>query len=115
MDNGSNNSAEKHPVRDSANESIRPGFLGGQGGGETPAEGKVNLSREAAADELGNNEAAAASAPSATGAAGLAAGLRKSEVGGGGFFSGTGRSLAEGKKRSIRLNLLNRQQGEESW
>ncbi|MBR0465348.1 hypothetical protein IJJ02_00970 [Candidatus Saccharibacteria bacterium] len=106
MDNGSNNSAEKHPVRDSANESIRPGFLGGQGGGETPAEGKVNLSREAAADELGNNEAAAASAPSATGAAGLAAGLRKSEVGGGGFFSGTGRSLAEGKKAFNKAKLI---------
>lgn len=106
MDNGSNNSAEKHPVRDSANESMRPGFLGGKGGGETPAEGKINLSRDTAADELGNNEAAAASAPSVAGGAGLAAGLRKSEAGGGGFFSGTGRSLAEGKKTFNKAKIL---------
>lgn len=99
MDNGS----EKHPVRDSANESMRPGFLGGKGGGETPAEGKINLSREAAANELGNNEAAASNAPSA---ASGAAGLLKSEAGGGGFFSGTGRNLASGKKMLNKAKIL---------
>ena len=108
MDNGSNSGAEKHPVRDSANESMRPGFLGGKGGGEIPAEGKINLSREAAADELGSNEAAASSAPSGVGgaSAGLAAGIRQSEAGGGGFFSGTGRNLAGGKKTLNKAKIL---------
>lgn len=94
MDSGSG----KHPVRDSAEENMRPGFLGGEGGGETPAEGKVNLSRDAA-DELNENEIEASKAPGAAGVAagaGLAAGLRKSEAGGG-LYSGTGKSMSDGK------------------
>lgn len=99
-------SADKHPVRDSANESIRPGFLGGKGGGETPTEGKVNLSREAA-DELNKNEAAASNAPNVAGGvgAGLAAGIRKSESGGG-FYSGTGRNTTGGKKGINKAKLV---------
>lgn len=101
MDNGS----EKHPIRDSANESMRPGFLGGKGGGETPAEGKVNLSRDAA-DELSKNEAEASKAPVGVAAgAGLAAGLAKSATGAG-LFSGKGRDSSGGKKKFNKAKII---------
>ena len=101
MDNGS----EKHPIRDSANESMRPGFLGGKGGGETPAEGKVNLSRDAA-DELGKNEDEASKALDTAGGkgGGLAAGLTKGAAATG-LFSGKGRDLSGGMKKFNKANL----------
>ena len=100
------NSPEKHPVRDSANESMRPGFLGGKGGGETPAEGKVNLSRDAA-DELGKNEDKMANALSKAGGmgAGLAAGLAKGAAGAG-LFSGKGRGLSSGIKMLNKAKII---------
>lgn len=103
MDNGSG----KHPVRDSANESMRPGFLGGKGGGETPAEGKINLSRDAA-NELNENEKAAASTPNVTGGlgAGLSAGVKQAEGMGGGFFSGKGRDISGAGKKLNKAKLI---------
>ena len=102
MDNGS----EKHPIRDSANESMRPGFLGGKGGGETPAEGKVNLSRDAA-DELGKNEDEASKALDTAGGkgGGLAAGLTKGAVATG-LFSGKGRDLSGGMKKLNKAKVI---------
>ena len=97
MDNGS----EKHPIRDSANESMRPGFLGGKGGGETPAEGKVNLSRDAA-DELSKNETEASKT---LGGAAAGAGLAKG-VATAGLFSGKGRDNSSKKKIFNKARII---------
>lgn len=114
MDNNSS-LGEHDPYRDlqrAEREGVRPGFVGGEGGGSAPVS---NKSEElvaggrvggAAAGLSAAERAAEKPAGDATNATnGGVAGLKRSEASGGGFFSGAGRSLkgAVGKVKKLKI------------
>lgn len=111
MDNSSS-LGEHDPYRDlekAEREGVKPGFLGGEGGGSAPAGSRAggaatsSKSGSGAAAEL---SAAEKSAEGPTnGMTGGVAGARRSEADGGGFFSGKGRGLKSVASKAKKIKI----------